>query len=141
MTVREIKFRVRHRIDEWTYINFSDGFPVHIYATYMECLQKKEKFCQFTGLLDRQGREIYEGDLLRATEETDSENWRVIFADGGFVAQNDRADIGLHYWVPSQMEVIGGPGDDTGDAGECPNLTDCADQGRMSCDGCRRGTQ
>ena len=57
---REIKFRAW---DGKTFINFSIwGVPSVIYGSSEEHF----KIVQFTGLLDRLGKEIYEGDILES---------------------------------------------------------------------------
>ena len=68
---------------------------------------------QFTGLLDKDGKEIYEGDIL-ASMNNDFKppykfEWVVIYERGAFIA--DRADkqgeTWMAYWTEKEFEVIG----------------------------------
>ena len=65
---------------------------------------------QFTGLHDSQGREIYEGDVVRISWETDdgehpSTVGLVDFADGSFYVKTRTG--GYYYWTGYEVEVLG----------------------------------
>lgn len=86
--MREIKFRVFDNTPT------EDGFKgVMIDHNYVidsdyliDALNGKYPLMQFTGLLDKNGKEIYEGDIINHKDPKGykSEKWEVIFYSGAF---------------------------------------------------------
>ena len=105
---REIKFRA------WD----SDGKHIIVDSPIRyqngERLDKNYTLMQFTGQHDKNGKEIYEGDILRTVIPEAGGGWdvyidTVIFIDGAFVAQSvDNPDVVYLGDIDKQYtEIIG----------------------------------
>lgn len=102
--MREIKFRAW---DKWNKImiqpNNGDFIGWHAMSNWKDCLE----LMQFTGLHDKNGKEIFEGDILHS-EHLDYE---VKFINNEYytgvkkVSGNSITDLGKE--VASKLEVIG----------------------------------
>jgi uncharacterized phage protein (TIGR01671 family) len=102
---REIKFRIWDKIfKNWLdyeefYIN-QEGEVYLIeerewaYQTYMhkENASDNVAICQYTGLKDKNGKEIYEGDILECHHKTKG---IVFFHDGSFRLSSDQCELNL----------------------------------------------
>ena len=101
MNQREIKFRIWIEDNKtFDYLDFTQlNSDKNQGAT---CVMPKQELQQFTGLKDKNGKEIFEGDILGKGEE----KYEVNFQDGAFVIHT------RHYGVKclnefAHLEVIG----------------------------------
>lgn len=104
--MREIKFKV------WDYQNnrwakYSDcydsiGIEFGIKDYFINIAGEKAvrfAFCQYTGLKDKAGNEIYEGDIL---ENPEKKKGVVVFYDGCFRLQIHKSGTSVHYITMNQ---------------------------------------
>ncbi len=109
--MREIKFRVyvKHLAQQMHIID-----PWDSAATFREYVREGAPVMQFTGLKDKNAKEIYEGDVVRTPDDWELYGmaggtiYQVRFSGGGFRASTDPRR-GQGYWMEDgkDFEVIG----------------------------------
>lgn len=112
--MREIKFRgwdkkfkMMYQWDDFEHLDLAGNTFVNSTNSVTEgCSENLSdlELMQFTGLKDKNGKEIYEGDILRDAEEEDT--GRVYFLDGSFDCESiSNPERNLFVW--KACEVIG----------------------------------
>lgn len=95
--MRQLKFRVWDKDSKdmlypgagiYGFLTY-DGIPVFVKATGIPHVIDSYEVMQFTGLLDKNGKEIYEDDILYVRDQwnepvVDKEEGRVFFQEGCF---------------------------------------------------------
>ena len=114
--MRTIEFRGRDEKGEWHYGNLladscvdgkdaafiSPGFPVVL--TAMIYRVDPATVGQFTGLTDKNGNDVYEGDILRYP--LSGKTYQVVFKDGIFWGEGGNGCGASTHFFPS-CEIIG----------------------------------
>jgi uncharacterized phage protein (TIGR01671 family) len=119
--MREIKFRGKRKDNkEWVYGDLTQSypkdFPPEIKITWWVRGEKyystnpvdKETIGQYTGLKDKNGKEIYEGDIVQCSQKGQTMKGVVTFNKGMWSWQfgNKREDSWLHQVVKKWNGIV-----------------------------------
>lgn len=104
--MREIKFRVWDKLNKEMnnieFINFQERRAYKNDVSYLNF--NDTELMQYTGLNDKNGKEIYEGDILFETFR--EEYFKVVFENGSFRAEVDEYSLDLEDYA-NICEVVG----------------------------------
>ncbi len=89
---REIKFRVWDNVDY-----MSTPFTLQDIQSGKIQFTGDVKIMQFTGLLDKNGKEIWEGDILKVDDQEDKSKCTVVFINGAFQRRGTRLKYHSHF--------------------------------------------
>ena len=114
--MREILFRAKTKATkEWTYGHYAKQYDVpQMYAgNGYECIYE-DTLCQYTGLTDKNGTKIFEGDVVRISEDYyDGLHYsgnEVYYSDGAFCVEYETPEYdvtSIGFLVKEGVEVIG----------------------------------
>lgn len=112
--MRELKFRAWDKVEKKMLFD-ADPFALHVSGSNEPLLAKTHKnedciFEQYTGLKDKNGKEIYEGDILQDIDgDTATVIWRVQQAEWGIRWSANKAEDSLSHRMlwDGLKEVIG----------------------------------
>ena len=109
---RELKFRAWDPINKTIISPYSIHFNSNQTVNYCIDIYMKERrdliLMQFTGLKDRNGNEIYEGDIVKPYPD-EHDLAQIIFMSGSFkIATKKRyGDFLIWNYLESEIEVVG----------------------------------
>ena len=108
--MKELKFRVweerEKEYDTWSYIlDDSGNLFRNAYGALIECDKKDYIIEQYTGLKDKNGKEIYEGDIVSVRNKNRKNEYDIGVVEFGKAAF--RCPFLLGKYHSGQVEVIG----------------------------------
>ncbi len=108
--MKEIKLQFWNRKSKTMSVPYSladlayEGFPNQYKNEHEDVLDEECDVLQYTGLKDKNGKEIYEGDIIRSYEKVTTIIW--LESEGGFYARTLTGEC-FKYYHNSIIEIIG----------------------------------
>jgi uncharacterized phage protein (TIGR01671 family) len=110
--MREIKFRAWDKKNKVMIYDFSyycklgENYAIYDFDTDVdECISDDVELMQFTGLKDKNGKEIYEGDIMRNSQLL--REWTLEKVEFGKILDPDWEEYTYGYFDYTDGEVIG----------------------------------
>ena len=119
--MREILFRGKNYKGEWLYGSLQQWYdtfggdiksqihPVELEPTQQGGRVDSTTIGQFTGLVDRNGKRVFEGDIIHVDNYDDGWNSMVEFKGGAFAVdvEGKEYDYTAIGWLEYEVEIIG----------------------------------
>ena len=106
--MREIKFRAWNEVLEKMY-SWNEFLDTNMKQTFIAPESTAMILMQYTGLKDKNGKEIYEGDIVKITHRGETDIGKIIYEYNGFAIDvtNMQKPYGRIDFINYYTEVIG----------------------------------